>query len=189
MNLFKTLAKKPLVGISACLLGKHVRYDGGHKLDPYLHEVLGKSVEVVPVCPETECGLGIPREAMQLEEMNCSILLMTRSTNVDITPKIQHWMKIRLDELSQLQLCGFIFKTKSPSCGLHQVEVFLPGGSIRYNGTGLFARGFMERFPRIPVEDESGLQDESLLENFIERIISLQRWYESNPQKKTTPLN
>ena len=179
MNPRKT---KPLVGISACLLGKHVRYDGGHKLDTYLRDVFGKSVTYVPMCPETECGLGVPREAMQLEEKNGLIHLMTRGSHLDITPKMQNWIKIRLDELNQMALCGFIFKARSPSCGLRLVEVFLPDGSIQKKGTGLFASGFKERFPRIPTEDENQLQQNSFRENFIEKILSLQHRYKSNPQ-------
>ena len=174
---------KPLVGISACLLGEHVRYDGGHKLEPCLLDVLGKSVEFIPICPETECGLGVPREAIQLEEKNGSILLMTCTTRLDITPKMQKWIKIRLDALGQLPLCGFIFKTKSPSCGPRRIEVFLPDGSIRYDGTGLFASGFKKRFPRIPVEDEERLRKNPLREIFLKKIFALQQSYQSNLSK------
>ncbi len=168
---------KLLVGISACLLGEHVRYDGGHKLNTFLRDVFGKSMTYIPVCPEKECGLGVPREAMQLEEINGTIRLMTCSTHLDITPKMQNWMKIRLDELNRMSLCGFIFKTKSPSCGLRRVEVFLPDGSVQKKGTGLFASGFKEKFPRIPAEDENQLQKDLICKEFIERIFALHNSY------------
>jgi uncharacterized protein YbbK (DUF523 family) len=176
---------KPLVGISACLLGKHVRYNGGHKLDPYLRDGLGKSVTYVPVCPETECGLGVPREAIQLEEIQGSVRLMTCDTRLDITPKMQSWTEIRLDELSRLPLCGFVFKSKSPSCGLYRVEVFLPDGTMRNDGTGLFAVGLLKRFPQIPVEEEHRLHDDSIRKDFIKNIFKLHEIYQSNLQSKS----
>jgi uncharacterized protein YbbK (DUF523 family) len=172
--------KKPLVGISACLMGEHVRYDGGHKLDRRLRDILGKSVEMLPICPETECGLGIPREPMQLEEIHGVIHLKTCNTGTDLTHKMQTWINNRLNELVQLKLCGVILKTKSPSCGLRRVDVFLPDGSVRHNGTGLFALRFKERFPRIPLEDESYLQKDLIYKDFIEKIFALHNSYLSN---------
>jgi uncharacterized protein YbbK (DUF523 family) len=177
MNPQKT---KPFVGISACLLGERVRYDGGHKLDRRLRDTLGKSVEMLPICPETECGLGIPRKPMQLEKIHGAIHLKTCDTGADLTQKMQTWTNNRLNELEQLKLCGVIFKTRSPSCGLRRVEVFLPDGSVRRNGIGLFALRFKERFPKIPVEDENRLQKKLIYKAFIEKVFALHNSYLSN---------
>ena len=177
--------EKPLVGISTCLLGEKVRYDGGHKLDRYLRDVLGKYVEFVPVCPEVECGLSIPREALRLVDMGGDIRLMTQKTKLDVTPQMDQWMRGKLAELSALPLCGFIFKSRSPSSGLLRVRVYRDGGGVTRNGIGHFARGFTEAFPYLPVEEDGRLNDGKLRENFIERIFVVQRWNEMNRDRKS----
>jgi len=166
---------RPLVGISACLLGQNVRYDGGHKLDHYLRDLLGNQVEFVPVCPEVACGLSVPREAMRLEEVDGEIRLMTQKTKIDKTAQMKKWMRPKLRELSGLPLCGFIFKAKSPSSGLLRVKIYGKNGVSRY-GSGLFTQGFTDRFPLLPVEDEGRLHDPGLRENFIVRVFSVHRW-------------
>jgi uncharacterized protein YbgA (DUF1722 family)/uncharacterized protein YbbK (DUF523 family) len=166
------------LGISACLLGEQVRYDGGHKWDRFLTDTLGKYVEFVPVCPEVECGLGIPREAMRLVGDPQNPRLVTVRTGVDHTERMLHWAQTRLVELEQEGLCGFIFKSGSPSSGMERVKVYGPTGSPAKTGVGLFARAFMEHFPLLPVEDEGRLHDPVLRENFIEAIFTLQRWRE-----------
>ena len=166
----------PLIGISSCLLGNKVRYDGQHKLDRYLRDQLGRFVEFVPVCPEVECGLSIPREAMRLVDIEGKHRLMTQKTGIDHTPRMQEWGKEKLDELEQLGLCGFIFKSRSPSSGMRGVKVYKPDGGAAKSGVGIFARAFMERFPLLPVEDEGRLHDAGLKENFIERIFVFKRW-------------
>jgi uncharacterized protein YbgA (DUF1722 family)/uncharacterized protein YbbK (DUF523 family) len=169
--------QKPLVGISSCLLGENVRYDGGHKLDHYLHDILGRYVEFVPVCPEVECGMGIPREAMRLVSVGGKIRLMTRKTQIDMTDTMKSWIDNRLKVLTGLPLCGFIFKARSPSSGLRNIKVYTEKG-VRNDGVGMFARGVIERFPHLPVEDEGRLHDDWLRENFIERIFVMHRWHQ-----------
>ena len=171
------------IGISSCLLGNEVRYDGGHKLDRFLTDTLGGFVEYVPVCPEAECGLGIPREAMRLEGNIDNPRLVTVKTGKDITEKMQHWAMNRVNQLAKEDLCGFIFKSRSPSSGMERVKVYNEKGMPVQKGTGLFAREFMNRFPLIPVEDEGRLHDPGLRENFIERIFTLKRWREMTKGK------
>jgi len=174
--------KKPLVGISTCLLGENVRYDGGHKLDSYLRDTLGKYVEYVPVCPEAECGMSIPREAVHLVEIEGEIRLMTLETNRDMTEQMNSWMRKKLAELTPLPLCGFIFKAKSPSCGLKRIKVHRKNG-VTGNGVGMFARGVTDALLYLPVEEDDQLHDEKLRENFIERIFFLFRWHQLTSQK------
>jgi len=164
------------IGISACLLGERVRYDGGHKRGRFLTDTLGKFVEWVPVCPEVECGLPTPREAMHLEGDPDSPRLVTVRTRMDHTERMVRWVKKRLDGLATEELCGFIFKTKSPSSGMRAVKVYGKDNIPRKVGVGIFARAFMERFPLLPAEDEGRLHDAGIRENFIERIFALRRY-------------
>jgi uncharacterized protein YbgA (DUF1722 family)/uncharacterized protein YbbK (DUF523 family) len=173
------------IGISSCLLGNHVRYDGGHKLDLFIRDTLGAFVEYVPVCPEAECGLGIPREAMRLEGDAKDPRLVTVKTRIDMTTRMKQWAKTRIIELEKEGLCGFIFKSRSPSSGMERVKVYNDRGMPVLTGTGLFARVFMDRFPMIPVEDEGRLHDPELRENFIERIFTLKRWRDMLVGKKS----
>jgi uncharacterized protein YbgA (DUF1722 family)/uncharacterized protein YbbK (DUF523 family) len=164
------------IGISSCLLGNKVRYDGGHSHDRYLTQTLGLFTEYVPVCPEVECGMPIPREAVRLVGPTENPRLVTQKTAVDKTDQMKTWIKGRLEELAKEDLCGFIFKSKSPSSGLYRVRVYGDDCNVRKNGTGLFAKAFTKAFPRIPVEEAGRLNDPKLRENFIENIFSLQRW-------------
>lgn len=164
------------LGISTCLLGQPVRYDKGHKRDPFLVETLGRFVEWVPVCPEVECGLPVPREPMQLVGDPESPHLVTQRTGPDHTPRMLAWARRRVRELAPLGLCGFVFKTKSPSCGMERVKVYDRHGNVRKVGVGLFAREFMRHFPLLPVEDEGRLHDPALRENFIGRVFCLKRY-------------
>jgi uncharacterized protein YbgA (DUF1722 family)/uncharacterized protein YbbK (DUF523 family) len=172
--------QKIRLGISACLLGQEVRFDGGHQLDRLITDTLGRYVEFVPVCPEVECGLGVPREAMRLVGEPSAPRLMTVRTKIDHTERMVKWAETRVRELTQGDLCGFIFKSKSPSSGMERVRVYSEPtqGAPVTKGVGLFARIFMERFPLLPVEDEGRLHDPGLRENFIERIFVFQRWRE-----------
>ena len=169
------LAKIKL-GISACLLGEKVRYDGGHKLDHFITETLGKFVEFVPICPEVECGLGIPREAMHLVSSPEGPRLVTIRTQVDYTERMRTWAQKRVVELDQEDLCGFIFKSDSPSSGMERVKIYSGKGGPAKTGVGMFAREFMQHFPLLPVEEEGRLHDPGLRENFLERLFSLKRW-------------
>lgn len=173
------------LGISSCLLGEKVRYDGGHKLDRFLKDVLGEFVEYVPVCPEVEAGFDTPREALRLIGNPASPRLVTTRTNVDHTDLMTSWARRRVDELDNENLCGFIFKSKSPSSGMERVKVYGAKGMPKKEGVGLFARAFMDRFPHLPVEEEGRLNDARLRENFIERIFALARWKELVAERKT----
>ncbi|MGA2401111.1 MAG: DUF523 and DUF1722 domain-containing protein [Syntrophobacteraceae bacterium] len=170
--------EKIKLGISACLLGEPVRYDGGHKLDRFLRDTLGKYVEYVPVCPEVECGLGIPRESMHLEGEPGASRLITTRTKRDFTDRMVAWSSQRVKELESENLCGFIFKSNSPSSGMERVRVFDPKRMPHKTGVGIFAGIFMKHFPLLPVEEEGRLNDPALRENFIERIFVFKRWRE-----------
>jgi len=170
--------EKIRIGISTCLLGQKVRYDGGHKWDRYLTDTLGRYLEYVPVCPEVECGLGIPRESLRLVGSVESPRLVTTRTHVDHTERMTTWARRRVAELEAEGLCGFIFKSKSPSSGMERVKVYNDTGMPEQKGVGVFARIFMAHFPLIPVEEEGRLHDPKLRENFIERIFTLRRWRE-----------
>jgi len=170
--------EKIKIGISSCLLGNAVRYDGGHKLDRFLRDTLGQYVDYVPVCPETECGMGIPRESMRLEGKTGAPRLVTHRTREDKTEMMLRWAKKRVAELEAENLCGFIFKSDSPSSGMERVKVYDDKGMPTKTGVGIFARIFMEHFPLLPVEEEGRLHDTGLRENFIERIFTLKRWRE-----------
>ncbi|OGP89454.1 MAG: hypothetical protein A2157_13400 [Deltaproteobacteria bacterium RBG_16_47_11] len=172
------------LGISACLLGEHVRYDGGHKLDRFLAETLGQYVEYVPVCPEVECGLPVPRESMHLEGDTDSPRLVTSRTKQDMTDRMVQWAQKRVVELEKDDLYGFIFKSDSPSSGMERVRVSNEKGMLVKRGVGVFARIFMEHFPLLPIEDEGRLHDPNLRENFVERIFTLKRWRENLAQKE-----
>ncbi len=166
------------LGISRCLLGEAVRYDGGHKLDRFLRDTLGQYVEYVPVCPEVECGLGVPREAMHLEGDPDAPRLITTRTRRDMTDQMLAWAHRRVVELEDEGLCGFIFKSNSPSSGMERVKITNQSGMPRKVGRGVFAGIFMKHFPSLPVEEEGRLHDPALRENFIERMFVLKRWQE-----------
>jgi uncharacterized protein YbgA (DUF1722 family)/uncharacterized protein YbbK (DUF523 family) len=171
------------LGISTCLLGENVRYNGGHSLDRFLRDTLGKYVEYVPVCPEVECGFGIPRETLRLVGDPKHPRLMTTHTGVDHTDRMESWARMRVVELENKNLCGFIFKSDSPSSGMERVKVYDEKGVPRKVGVGVFARIFMERFPLIPVEEDGRLHDPILRENFIDRIFTYRRYRESTEGK------
>ena len=173
------------LGVSSCLLGNNVRYDGGHAGDRFLTDTLGRYVEYVPVCPEVECGFGTPREALRLVGSPESPRLVTVNSRQDHTARMLAWARQKVAELGRQPLCGFIFKSKSPSSGMERVKIYDAHGVPAKKGTGLFARAFMEHFPLLPVEDEGRLHDPALRENFIERIFTCQRWREVLQQKKS----
>jgi uncharacterized protein YbgA (DUF1722 family)/uncharacterized protein YbbK (DUF523 family) len=168
--------QKIRLGISSCLLGNPVRYDGGHKLDRFLRDTLGKYVDYVPVCPEVECGLPVPRESMHLEGDFQTPRLLTSRTRVDLTERMLTWSTKRIKELDTENLCGFVFKSNSPSSGMERTKVYDAHGIPRKVGTGIFARLFMSHYPLLPVEDEGRLHDMAIRENFIERIFIYSRW-------------
>ncbi len=172
------------LGISACLLGEKVRFDGGHKRDAWIVDTLGQFVDFVPVCPEVGMGLPVPREALRLVGNPDSPRLVFVRSGEDMTGRMQAWAAQRLDELEREHLCGFIFKRASPSSGMERVKVYrdvppekaATAGPPSMTGVGVFAAAFMERFPLVPVEEEGRLHDPALRENFIVRLFAMQRW-------------
>jgi uncharacterized protein YbgA (DUF1722 family)/uncharacterized protein YbbK (DUF523 family) len=166
------------IGISACLLGENVRWNGGHSRDRYLTDTLGLYVEYVPVCPEVECGMGVPRETLRLVGDPDNPRLVTSKTDIDHTERMARWARKRVEDLEQEDLCGFVFKKKSPSSGLYNVPVRTSKGMPQKKGQGLFARAFTAHFPLIPVEEDGRLHDLKLRETFIEQIFTLKRWRE-----------
>jgi uncharacterized protein YbgA (DUF1722 family)/uncharacterized protein YbbK (DUF523 family) len=170
------MTERMRLGVSACLLGQRVRYDGQHKFDAFIAETLGKYVEYVPVCPEMECGMPVPRESMRLVGTVEDPRLVTHRTGVDMTEQLVTWARRRVVELEKEDLCGFIFKSRSPSSGMERVKVYNGLGGMSGRSPGLFAREFLRHFPLLPAEDEGRLQDPELRENFIERIFTLNRY-------------
>lgn len=160
------------LGISACLLGELVRYDGGQKHDHYITGTLGKLFSFVSVCPEVECGMTIPREAMHLEGDPSAPRLMTRLSRVDKTGQMLDFCAKRVIELENEDLCGFIFKKGSPSSGLYAVKVYNDTGMESGTGRGLFAAAVARHFPLLPLEEDERLNDPCIMEEFIQRVLS-----------------
>jgi uncharacterized protein YbgA (DUF1722 family)/uncharacterized protein YbbK (DUF523 family) len=174
------------IGVSSCLLGKEVRYNGGHSHDRYITGTLGQYFTFVDVCPEVEAGFGVPRETLRLVGDPQSPRLLTSKTRRDCTETMLNWAQKRVKELERENLCGFIFKSKSPSSGMERVKVYTEKGFPGSNkGVGLFARAFMAHFPLVPVEEEGRLHDGVLRENFIERIFALKRWRQLAEEKES----
>jgi len=169
--------EKIRIGISACLLGEKVRYDGGHKLDPFIRDTLGCFFEYISICPEVECGLPVPRESMRLAGDPEHPRLVTIGTVADHTDRIFGWGKKRLRELESEDLCGYIFKSGSPSCGMARVMIYTDKG-VKNSGTGIWVGMFMDRFPLIPVVDENRLHNPVIRENFIESVFVFRQWHE-----------
>jgi uncharacterized protein YbgA (DUF1722 family)/uncharacterized protein YbbK (DUF523 family) len=163
------------IGISACLLGDQVRFDGGHKRDQFLTDTLGPFVEWVRVCPEVEMGLGTPRETLRLVRVGGTLRMITTRTETDHTDAMNAWARRRTAELAQEDLCGYVLKKDSPSCGMERVKVYGAGQQPERSGRGVFATLLLERFPHLPVEEEGRLSDPKLRENFVERVFAYRR--------------
>jgi len=163
------------IGVSACLLGDEVRYDGGHKRDSFLTEILGPLVEWVKVCPEVEVGMGTPRESIRLVDESGAIRLRTVRTGVDHTASMTAYAVRRAAALEDDDLCGYVLKKDSPSCGMTRVKVYGGKEPGRRVGIGIFAQALLARFPHLPVEEEGRLTDGRLRENFIERVFAYRR--------------
>jgi uncharacterized protein YbgA (DUF1722 family)/uncharacterized protein YbbK (DUF523 family) len=165
------------LGVSACLLGSKVRYDGQHKRDPFLVDVLGAFVEWVPVCPEQELGLGVPREPIRLVGDPAAPRLVGERSGRDHTDPMRRLAEVRVRELAKLDLDGYVTKKDSPSCGMERVRVHTGrGGPPRRAGVGAFATVLLARLPLLPVEEEGRLVDPALREGFVERIFAYARW-------------
>ncbi len=180
---FRKRLGKFRIGISSCLLGNEVRWNGGHKLDKYLTLTLGQFVAYVPVCPEVEAGFGIPRESLRLVGDPAKPRMITFKSKTDLTDRMVAWAIKRVKELEKEDLCGFIFKSDSPSSGMIRVKVYNEKGMPHKVGIGIFALAFMEHFPLIPVEDDGRLNDPSIRENFILQIFTMKRWRDNVAEK------
>lgn len=169
------------IGVSACLLGREVRFDGGHKRDVFLTDVLGAFVEWVPVCPEVEIGMGVPRETLRLERDGDGVRLVAPKSGADHTRSMQRWAAKRAAGLERLDLDGYVLKKDSPSCGMERVKVYpRAGGDGQHHaptkdGRGVFAAALLEAMPLLPVEEEGRLHDPRLRENFVERVFAWRR--------------
>lgn len=161
------------IGISSCLLGEPVRYDGGHRKNDDIVNVLGQRVTFVPVCPEVEVGMGVPRETLRLVGDPEAPRMVTTETGIDHTDRMLAFARERVRQLETMDLSGYVFKSRSPSCGREGVEVVSGGGSR--SGRGLFARVLMEHFPDMPTAEERHLSDPALREAFIERVLRFHR--------------
>jgi len=166
----------PRIGVSACLLGQPVRYDGGHKRDAFLVGPLSEFVEYVPVCPEAAIGLGVPRPTIRLMGgIERPRLVGTADAGIDVTDRMEIYAEQQAARLGDL--CGYILKKDSPSCGMERVKVFNDLGThAERKGSGVFARILMQRLPLLPVEEEGRLNDAVLRENFVNRVWVRQRW-------------
>ncbi len=164
------------IGVSSCLLGQAVRFDGGHKRNPLLVETFGRFVEWIPVCPEVELGLGVPRETLRLTRTaDGEVRMVTTKSGRDITAQMREWSRARTEALAGEGLSGYVLKKDSPSCGMERVTVSGGSGAALRTGRGLFAEALMARFPRLPIEDEGRLSDPRLRDNFVERAFAYRR--------------
>lgn len=166
------------IGVSSCLLGRKVRYDGGHKRDAFLTETLEPFVEWVPVCPELELGLGVPREPIRLVGRAEAPRLLAERSGADHTEAMRAWAEERVAELATEDLSGYVTKKDSPSCGMERVRVHPAGGGgrPRRDGVGAFTRVLLKTLPLLPVEEEGRLHDPALRESFVERVFAYARW-------------
>jgi uncharacterized protein YbbK (DUF523 family) len=163
------------VGVSACLLGETVRFDGGHKRSAAVSDILARSVRLVSVCPEVELGLGVPREPIHLLRDGAELRLVGERSGIDHTTAMRRWASARIAELAALDLSGYVFKKDSPSCGLEGVVVHSKGGGRDRSGRGLFAAVLTETLPLLPCEEEERLEEPCLRERFLERVVAYHR--------------
>jgi len=164
------------LGISTCLLGEAVRYDGGHCHDRYLTGVLGRWVEWVSVCPEAELGMGIPRPTLRLQKSEEGARIVTPSTGEDWTDRMNDFAEQRIEESGIGSLDGYVLKKSSPSCGLSRLKVYIKDMPGERDGVGVFAAKLMELCPQLPLEEDGRLNDPVLRQNFVERIFGRNRW-------------
>lgn len=169
------MLEKVQVGVSSCLLGEEVRFDGGHKRDAYLTGTLASYFDFVPFCPEAAVGLGIPRQPIRLVRRGVSVRAVgVKTPELDPTDQLAAYAETTTGQLSHIS--GYIFKKASPSCGMERVKVYNEKGMPEQNGVGIYAGVLMQRLPLLPVEEEGRLGDAVLRENFIERVFVYHRW-------------
>ena len=160
------------IGVSSCLLGQEVRFDGGHKHDRYITDVLGKYFRFVPVCPELEVGMGVPREAVHLSGEVDAPRMVGGKSGTDWTDRMNSYSEKRTGQRDMHGLSGYILKKGSPSCGMERVKLRLTSGKSEQTAVGLYAKAVLTRYPFLPVEEEGRLNDVHLRENFIERVFA-----------------
>ena len=177
---------KPRLGISACLLGHKVRFDGGHKREQFLTELFGKFVAWIPICPEVEVGMGVPRETVRLVGTLTNPSMIAEKSGKDWTEAMHSFAAKRLRDIAEQNLSGYVFKKDSPSCGMERVRVYNSKGMAERQGRGLFAAALMSQWPLLPVEEEGRLNDLKLRENFIERVFAYHRWRQAYSDRKST---
>jgi uncharacterized protein YbbK (DUF523 family) len=166
---------RPRVGVSACLLGQRVRYDGDHKRDGFVCDELARLCELVPVCPEVEVGMGVPRDTLRLVRDGALVRMVAPRTGRDFTAEMEAWAEARTRALAAENLSGYVLKSRSPSCGLYAVSVFATAdGELPepQAGVGLFAAALRRRFPDLPIEEEGRLADHALRDGFIARVLA-----------------
>jgi uncharacterized protein YbbK (DUF523 family) len=169
------MSRRPRVGISACLLGEPVRWDGGHKLSRTLIDTLADRVEWVTVCPEIEIGLGAPREPMNLVDQDGTIRLLGVESRDDQTTAMRRYARRRVEELAREELSGFVLKSRSPSCGREGVPVYDTRGAVVRSDRGFFAQALLERFPELPIEEEDRLADSRVRRAWLARVLAYDR--------------
>ena len=162
------------IGVSSCLLGAKVRFDGGHKKDDFLVNTFGAWVEWVPVCPEVEVGMGIPRESVRLVRKGGDVRMVAPKSGDDWSEAMRAYSAQRVEKLATAELTGYVLKKDSPSCGMERVKVYGDGMPTR-SGRGLFPEALLARFPNLPVEEEGRLCDPGLRDNFVERVFAYHR--------------
>jgi uncharacterized protein YbgA (DUF1722 family)/uncharacterized protein YbbK (DUF523 family) len=162
------------IGVSSCLLGARVRFDGGHKRDDFLVNTFGEWVEWVPVCPEVEVGMSTPRESVRLVREGDDIRMVAPKSGSDWTEAMRAYSSQRVQKLAAVELCGYVLKKDSPSCGMERVKVYGEGMPTK-SGRGVFAVALLARFPNLPVEEEGRLCDPALRDNFVERVFAYHR--------------
>lgn len=167
----------PRIGVSSCLLGHNVRFDGGHKQDRWIKDKLASHAVIQPVCPEAGIGLGIPRPAIRLQQISDEVRLVnSKNPDIDLTERMKNYCHETLEDYARFD--GFILKKSSPTCGVFRVPVVVHAqGHRRHDGTGLFAYALMQRYPWLPIEEEGRLNDTRLRDNFLERVYALHRWH------------
>lgn len=164
------MTDKIRIGVSGCLLGKKTRFDGRDSFDAYVAEELSRIAEFLPICPEVEAGLAVPREPIVLEGDPAAPRMIGASTGEDYTDVLRDYALRVMEKLRGENIRGFVFKSKSPSCGVRSITVYDDEGKPAKNGVGLFAGILMKTFPDIPVEDNDSLKDPAVREKFVERI-------------------
>lgn len=166
-----------LIGVSQCILGAEVRFNGGHKLSRFVADTLGTYVRFVPVCPEVEIGMGTPRETVRLElhDGEEAPRMVAPKSGRDWTKEMYGYAKAKANELAKLPLCGYILQKGSPSCGMERVRIYRDTGIPKRDGRGVFAQALMDKLPHLPVEEDGRLNDARLRENFIERVFAYRR--------------